>query len=205
MASYIVGLTGGIGSGKSEVSKRFEALGIEVVDADVVAREVVLPGTQGLNRIIDHFGDAVIQADGNLNRAVLRDIIFSDADQKLWLENLLHPIINQEIRHQLAAATSPYVMLASPLLLETKQYLLVNRILIVDAPESLQIARASQRDGVSQEQIHRIMASQISRAERLQRADDIIENKGDLTQLDLICEQLHTGYLTLATNRPFLV
>lgn len=203
MSSYVVGLTGGIGSGKSEVSRRFESFGIQVVDADVISREVVQLGSKGLEAIKNRFGKSVLNADGTLNRAELREIIFSDKDQKNWLEQLLHPLVNQEIRAQLATPTSAYKILVSPLLLETQQHLLVNRILVVDVPESVQIERASQRDGVSIEQIRRIIASQISRDDRLKRADDVIDNTSDLAALDNICRQLHTTYLSFATQQTF--
>ncbi|MGN0920726.1 MAG: dephospho-CoA kinase [Cellvibrio sp.] len=203
MSSYVIGLTGGIGSGKSEVSRRFESFGIQVVDADVISREVVQLGSKGLEAIKNRFGKSVLNADGTLNRAELREIIFSDKDQKNWLEQLLHPLVNQEIRAQLATPTSAYKILVSPLLLETQQHLLVNRILVVDVPESVQIERASQRDGVSVEQIRRIIASQISRDDRLKRADDVIDNTSDLTALDNICRQLHAAYLSFAKQQTF--
>lgn len=201
----IVGLTGGIGSGKSEVCRRFIAKGIIVVDADIVAREVVEPGMPALEQIRMHFGnDIFLAAEGNqppaLNRAKLREIIFSDPDEKDWLERLLHPLINQRIRSQLESATSPYCILASPLLLETKQYLLVDRILVVDAAEQLQIERASQRDSNNEAQIRAIMQTQLSRQDRCARANDIIQNHGNLDELDEQIERLHQLYLKIATN-----
>ncbi len=194
----IVGLTGGIGSGKSEVSQRFEQLGITVVDADIVAREIVNIGSSSLSAISEHFGQTILNADGSLNRAQLRLRIFENSDEKRWLENLLHPIIRKEIVTQLAHSKTPYTILSSPLLLETKQDELVNRVLVVDATEDMQLKRASARDKNNQEQIQKIMAMQISRNERCARADDTIENHGDLNELDVAVKKLHAFYLQLA-------
>ncbi len=196
--TIIVGLTGGIGSGKSEVSRRFEQLGITVVDADVVAREAVNIGSVALSNISGHFGQNILNADGSLNRAQLRSRIFENPNEKSWLENLLHPIIRKEIAAQLTQSRTPYTILSSPLLLETKQDELVNRILVVDATEDMQIKRASARDANNTDQIQKIMATQISRAERRKKADDIIENHGDLNELDVAVKKLHAFYLQLA-------
>lgn len=193
----IVGLTGGIGSGKSEVSRRFEQLGIKVVDADIVAREVVNIGSAALFAILEHFGQDILSADGSLNRSKLRSHIFEKPDEKRWLENLLHPIIRKEIVTQLAQSKTPYTILSSPLLLETKQNELVNRVLVVDATEDMQLMRASERDANHKDQIQKIMATQISRAERRAQADDIIENHGDLNGLDIAVKKLHNFYLEL--------
>jgi dephospho-CoA kinase len=196
----VIGLTGGIGSGKSEVSRRFAALGITVIDADEIAREAVLPGQAALAEIARHFGDDVITDTGTLDRAKLRNIIFSDPESKRWLEALLHPLINQLTRTRLAQATSAYAILSSPLLLETQQYTMVNRVLVVDTTEELQLARASRRDHSNAEQIKAIIATQISRADRLARADDIIHNSGDLNELDIQVMQAHQLYLSLASH-----
>jgi dephospho-CoA kinase len=199
----IIGLTGGIGSGKSEVTRRFAKLGICIVDADEVAREVVLPGQAALSEIAQHFGEDILTANGELDRAKLRNIIFDSPDEKRWLENLLHPLINQIIRTRLAQAESAYAILASPLLLETQQHTLVDRVLIIDTSEALQLARASKRDNSNSEQIKAIMASQISRTERLARADDIVHNLGVIDELDAQVQQLHQQYLSLAqTHHP---
>lgn len=194
----IIGLTGGIGSGKSEVSRRFEQLGITVVDADIVAREVVNIGSVALSKISAHFGQDILNADGSLNRAKLRSRIFENSDEKHWLENLLHPIIRKEIVTQLTQSKAPYTILSSPLLLETKQDELVNRVLVIDATEDMQIERASARDTNNKDQIQKIMAAQVSRTERCAHADDIIENHGDLNELDLAVKKLHAFYLQLA-------
>lgn len=197
----IIGLTGGIGSGKSEVSRRFESLGILVIDADQIAREVVQPGQPALADIVAHFGSDFVLPSGQLDRAKLRARIFSDQDAKAWLEQLLHPQINMLIRTRLQMAGSRYAILSSPLLLETKQHELVDRVLVVDTSELLQLERASQRDKYSEDQVRRIMATQLSRTDRCSRANDIIQNHGDLSELDTQVNKLHQLYLELAQNR----
>ena len=194
----IIGLTGGIGSGKSEVSRRFQALGITVIDADIIARQVVDPNQPALQHIVTHFGKNILNANGTLNRAQLRQIIFSNALEKIWLENLLHPIIREETIQQLHSAKSTYVILASPLLLETTQHQMVDRILAIDASEELQLTRASERDQNNREQIKKIMATQMSHVDRCTKADDIIHNHGDLAELDEQVKKLHAHYLTLS-------
>src|SRR5690606_4903338 len=181
----VIGLTGGIGSGKSEVTRRFSNLGVAVVDADEIAREVVAPGQTALIEIAEKFGEDILTGAGELDRPKLRDIIFTDPTAKQWLENLLHPLINQIIRTRLTLAESTYVILSSPLLLETQQHQLVDRILVIDTSEALQLARASQRDNTRTARIKTIMLSQLARPERLARADDIIHNLGDLSDLDV--------------------
>lgn len=198
MANLIVGVTGGIGSGKSAVMQAFEQLGAVAEDADVMARVVVEPGKPALKAIAEHFGPEVLSPDGSLNRPALRQIIFSDTDAKQWLENLLHPLINQELEERLAAANSPYALLVSPLLFETGQDRLVDRILVVDVPEAIQLERASRRDGVDAEQIQRIMASQMDRQERLARADEMLDNSGDLASMQAQVERLHRRYLEMS-------
>jgi dephospho-CoA kinase len=197
-SNFIVGLTGGIGSGKSAVSQRFCEHGITVVDADVVARAVVHPGSEALVAICKHFGKHIINASGHLNRGQLREIIFKQPNEKTWLEQLLHPVINAEIRHQLNNSASTYTILSSPLLLETRQFELVDRVLIVDTSEQLQIERASQRDKNNEAQIKAIMQTQLSRQERCSRANDIIQNHGDISELDTQVEKLHQLYIELA-------
>ncbi|MCR6650018.1 MAG: dephospho-CoA kinase [Cellvibrionaceae bacterium] len=176
----IIGLTGGIGSGKSLVAARFAELGITVVNADTVAREVVAKGEPALEKIREHFGKEILLPTGELDRRKLRGIIFNDPEQKKWLENLLHPIIRVRMVDQLQAAASPYAILESPLLLETDQHLLVEKIIVVDVDEATQIARASARDGADVEQIKNIIASQMPRAEKLQKADFVIDNGGSV-------------------------
>jgi dephospho-CoA kinase len=195
----VVGLTGGIGSGKSEVSRRFAERGVPVVDADIIAREVVKLGSSALEKIREHFGYEILTPEGELNRAKLRDIIFVHNDEKLWLEELLHPLINHHLRVQLLKAEGNYVILCSPLLLETKQYQLADRILVVDTSEQLQIERACSRDKKNEEHIKNIINNQLSRQERCSRATDIIQNHGNLEELDAQVEKLHQLYLEIAT------
>lgn len=195
---FILGLTGGIGSGKSIVADYFRTLGITVVDADVAARQVVVKGSPALAAIAGHYGNEILLPDGALNRAKLREIIFADQAERLWLEALLHPLISDWIKAALAAATGPYAILESPLLLETTQHRLVNRILVVDVPESLQEQRATARDLSSREQIKAIIASQMPRQQRLANADDIIDNSGSLEQTHQQVLALHQHYLQLA-------
>lgn len=186
--TLLIGLTGGIGSGKSAASEEFERLDITVVDADIVAREVVEPGEPALQKIAAHFGSDFIDKHGALNRARLREKIFDDPEAKTWLEHLLHPIIRDRIMHQLHTARSPYAMLVSPLLFETNQRELVTRSILVDVPEEIQIARATERDKNSAEQIKKIIASQMSRSDKRARADYIIDNS---TTLQALYEQVH--------------
>lgn len=176
MSEFIIGLTGGIGSGKTTVSDFFSELGIDIIDADIVARKVVAPGSDGLLAIKAHFGDEFVNEQQQLDRKKLRTQIFSHAEDKLWLNNLLHPLIRQEIVNQLDQATSQYCILVAPLLLENGLQKLVNRVLIVDIEEQSQISRTLARDTSSREEIKRIISSQMSREERLTFADDIINN-----------------------------
>ncbi|HEY9037001.1 MAG TPA: dephospho-CoA kinase [Pseudomonadales bacterium] len=198
--TYIVGLTGGIGSGKTAVSDLFATLGIDVVDADVMARRVVEPGTEALQKIADHFGFDIVLPDGQLDRAALRQRVFSQPAEKRWLEQLLHPLIGDATLKALNDATSPYALLVSPLLLESGMQAICNRVLIVDVPESVQLARTMQRDNNSSEQVKAIMASQSNRAQRLSKADDVIENSGSLEDLHNKVRQLHAHYLQLAAH-----
>lgn len=197
-----IGLTGGIGSGKSEVSRRFEAKSITVIDADVVARDVVRPDTDGLAAIHARFGDGILLADGTLDRKQLRTIIFSDANEKSWLESVLHPMIHHAIKEQLNSAQGPYSILSSPLLFETHQHQLVDRILVVDTSEIIQIERASSRDGSNREQIKAIMATQLTRQERCARANDIIHNHTNLSDLDEQVSKFHALYLKISETHP---
>lgn len=193
---YIVGLTGGIGSGKSAASQWFEHQDIHVVDADVVAREVVQPGQPALEKIAQHFGDWVLQADGQLDRRALRDYIFQHPEARQQLEAITHPIIRQSISSQLQQAQSAYVILVSPLLFETGQDRMTHRNLLVDVSEATQLKRASQRDAQSTEQIQKIIATQMPRSEKLKRADDVVHNEGTLDELYEQLMRLHTDYLT---------
>lgn len=196
--TYIVGLTGGIGSGKTAVSDCFSALGITVVDADVCARIVVEPGKPALQSIVDHFGADVLNTDGTLDRARLRQVIFADEAARKWLETLLHPLIFEEMWAQLQNAESPYAILASPLLVEAGQSILCQRVLVVDVPEEIQLQRAVARDTNSEAQIKAIMAAQTNREKRVAAADDVLLNDSDLPSLFEAVKKLHHHYLSLA-------
>jgi dephospho-CoA kinase len=196
----VIGLTGGIGSGKTAVSDHFKYLGIDIVDADVVSREVVDIGTPALKEITKHFGKDILLPDHSLDRAALRKRIFSDPTAKQWLEKLLHPLIQQRISQQLKEATSAYVIFVSPLLIEANQKHNCNRLLIVDVPENIQLERTIERDNNDEDQVKRIIASQATRKQRLDQADDIIENTGSLKELQDQIKTLHQQYLELAMN-----
>jgi dephospho-CoA kinase len=194
---WILGLTGGIGSGKSAAAQHFIDLGIHVVDADHAARWVVEPGRPALARIVEHFGPGVLQADGQLDRGALRKLIFEDPQERRWLEALLHPLIAGEIVEHLGQAQSPYAILVSPLLIESGQYTMTQRVLVIDAPEQLQIERTLQRDQTSEQQVQAILKAQSSRQDRLSHADDVVVNDRDLAWLHSEVERLHHFYLTL--------
>lgn len=200
MSRWILGVTGGIGSGKTAATDYFQSLGVAVVDADLVARVVVEPEQPALAAIAAHFGPHVLDEQGRLRRPVLRDIVFADPAQRKALEAITHPAIRQELMRQLALADSPYVILATPLLWESGQAELVSHTLLIDAPESLQRARAAARDGVEQAQIEAIMKAQMSRQERLKRADDVLINDTTLAQLHAHIDILHKRYLQNAAS-----
>ena len=197
---YIVGLTGGIGSGKSTVAAEFRLLGIHTVDADYASRAVVEPNMPALTEIAMHFGKDIVLPNGQLNRAKLREIIFADADQKTWLEALLHPLISEWVIAQLASASSEYVILESPLLFETDQHLLVNTVLLVDLPVDQQIERASSRDGNDKQQIERIIASQMSRQDKLNKANWVFDNALNQDTMKARIEGLHREFMALAQS-----
>lgn len=199
---WILGLTGGIGSGKSAVAQHFIDLGIHLVDADHAARWVVEPGRPALTKIAERFGEQVLQADGSLDRAALRQLVFQDEQQRRWLEGLLHPLIFQEINQTLACAESPYAILVSPLLVESGQHHMTQRVLVVDAPEHLQLQRSMARDNSPEEQIRAILKAQSSREERLRHADDVLTNDRDLAWLKSEVDRLHNFYLTLRGGQP---
>ena len=193
-----VGLTGGIGSGKSRVSDAFARLGVPVIDTDIIARELVAPGQPALDEIRAAFGDAVFTAEGELDRRALRQRIFSQPDQRRKLEAILHPRIRAEVRRQIAALSAPWVLVVIPLLLESGQGNLVQRVLVVDAPVELQRARTTQRDQISEEEVDRILAAQLSREQRLAAADDVIVNDGSLADLQQQVEKHYHFYNRLA-------
>ena len=194
----IIGVTGGIGSGKTAVTDEFTRLGICVVDADIAARIVVEPGQIALKEIALRFGEAILLDSGELDRAALREIVFSDPLQRTWLEQLTHPLIRQEIMTGLQQATSQYSILASPLLIESKQYHLTNRVLVVDTPVDLQISRTSKRDNNDPKQVKSIINAQLPRDARLKHADDVIVNDQSLDYLHQQVKTLHNRYLELS-------
>ena len=197
---YIVGLTGGIGSGKSTVADHFSRLGIDIVNADLAARHIVEKGSHALSEIVNYFGQQALLKDGTLNRALLREIVFKHPDKRQWLEELLHPLIRAWIQEAIENSSSAYTILESPLLLETDQHSLVNRILVIDVPVELQINRSMERDGNNKQQIEAIINTQIPRADRLKQADDIIDNSGSSEDLTEKVQKLHDTYLQLASR-----
>lgn len=199
----VVGLTGGIGSGKSVVAARFAALGTPVIDADMIAREVVVPGQPALGEIIDAFGSEFMDSDGALNRAALRAHVFSQPAARKQLESILHPRIRAEMLHRIEALSSPYCVLVIPLLIETGQSDLVDRILLVDVDPSIQRKRIARRDGLTETEITAVLEAQTDRETRLEAADDVIYNSGDPGDLDQKVSDLHAQYVLLAsTSKP---
>jgi len=194
----VVGLTGGIGSGKSTVAERFAAHGVPVIDADLLARELVAPGQPALMEIVQTFGPQVLATDSSLDRSALRQRIFGNDAERKRLEGILHPRIRAAMRDRLQALEAPYAILVIPLLIETGQGDLGHRILVVDLPESLQIERVGRRDAYAAEQIRAILRTQCSREQRLASADDLIDNSGDLAHLLAQTDALHQRYMTLA-------
>jgi dephospho-CoA kinase len=194
----VIGLTGGIGSGKTAVADEFANLGITLVDADLLAREVVEPGSEALAAIAERFGAPILGEDGCLNRAKLRQIVFASQEQKRWLELLLHPLIRELMLLRLASAQSPYCILVSPLLLDTDQWALVQRILVVDVCPETQLQRTLQRDNSDAATIKAIMAAQIDREDRLKKADDVLSNEGSIHELKAKVLALHSKYLELS-------
>jgi len=197
----LVGLTGGIGSGKTLVSDTFAKLGADIVDADLVAREVVAPGSDGLAAISEHFGPGVIDKGGELNRSALRELVFTDEQEKQWLNALLHPMIRAAMQTAINEISTPYGIVAVPLLIENSMQNMVDRIAVVDCPKALQLERALLRDGSSEKAIKGIMAAQVSREQRLAEADDVIDNSLAKASTISQVEQLHQKYLTLSARR----
>jgi dephospho-CoA kinase len=199
--AYIVGLTGGIGSGKSAAAQVFQELGISVIDTDAIAHALTGPGGGAIEAIRVAFGADYITPEGALSRARMRELVFTDAANKRRLESILHPMIRAQTSELVQAARSPYVVLMVPLLVESGDYRRrCERILVVDCPEDLQLARATARSGLATGQVRAIMANQVSRAARLAAADDVIDNSRDLPELRRQVEALHTRYLQLAAD-----
>ena len=195
---FVVGITGGIGSGKSAVTDHLETLRITVVDADKVARVVVEPGTSGLAAIAECFGEDILLANGRLDRATLRKIVFDNPDERKVLEGITHPRIRDEISRQLSEANSPYVVLSSPLLLESGQNTFADYVVVVDVPEEVQLTRTMARDNNSEALVKQIMAAQLDRKTRLSRADTSIMNDGSLEALYERVKKLHEDLLARA-------
>jgi dephospho-CoA kinase len=194
----VIALTGGIGCGKSAVASHLETLNVPIIDADLLAHQLVRPGMPALLEIQATFGDELVDAEGALDRAALRRIVFDNPAQRKRLEGILHPRIRKAMEAWIAEQEAPYVVLVIPLLLETGQTDLADRVLVVDCEESQQIERVLQRDQLAREQIQQIMASQVDRQTRLQGADDVIENNGSLEDLIEATERLHFDYLEMA-------
>ena len=194
-----VGLTGGIGSGKSTVASHFEALGVPVIDADIVARQVVAPGQPALLDIAAYFGEEVLK-EGQLDRALLRRKIFSDDHQRRWLESLLHPLIYKAIEQQIASLSAPYVLIVVPLLLEAGWQNLVDRVLVVDVDPKLQIQRVVGRDQLESSAVDKMLKAQIIREIRLLAADDVLDNSGSPDDLPEKVSNLHQSYLNMAAR-----
>ena len=196
----VIGLTGGIGSGKSAVCHLFEKLGVPIVDADVISHELTQPDQPAVQKIIDEFGSDVLDASGALDRAKLRQIVFSDPKKRFELESILHPLVLVEIHTRIQAMDSPYCIVCIPLLLETEMTENIDRILVVDSPEALQISRTQARDNLSPDEIKQIMSAQASRAERLKAANDVIINDSDMANLEKQVTVLHKTYLEISAS-----
>jgi len=194
--SLVIGLTGGIGSGKSAAADEFGRLGATVVDTDAIAHELTGPGGAAVPEVRRLFGRAFVDASGAMDRKRMRDLVFSDAEEKTRLEALLHPLIRAESGRRIAAATGPYVVHVVPLLIESPDYRArVGRVLVVDCPEALQVARVRQRSGLPEGEIRRIIVTQIQREKRLAAADDVIDNSGSIAALQQRVRELHENYL----------
>jgi len=192
-----IGLTGGIGSGKTTVANYFEELGVPVIDADEISRRIVKPGLPAYEAIVHEFGEEVLTESRQLDRGKMRKLIFSDSQAKVKLESILHPLIRAEIKNNVNGLVSDYCIIAIPLLIETGQISLVDRILVVDVDPQIQITRTQARDGDSSAQIEAIIKSQVSREDRCAAADDVLNNSGDAKQLKEKVEKLHLQYLGL--------
>lgn len=196
-----IGLTGGIGCGKSTVTNLFQAIRVPVIDADEISHEIVQPGQPALKEITKLFGHHLLNDDGSLDRSLMREIIFKQPDAKEALERLLHPIVFKTMHEHLSKLNSPYAILSIPLLLETQYQSEVDRVLVIDCPEATQITRVAQRDQLDKETIRAIMQTQCSRDTRLELADEILENNGSLESLNLDIQKLHAFYLEMSTGK----
>jgi dephospho-CoA kinase len=193
-----IALSGGIASGKTYVSNKFSSLGVDIIDTDIIAHEIVLPGRSALEEITDNFGKSVLQKDGALNRKLMRKIVFEDSKKRLILESILHPKIQNEVKNKISSLNGPYQIIVVPLLTKSPILKQVNRILIIDCDEKKQLKRLIKRDGISTKLASQIMSSQSDRKERLSIADDIILNDDDFDSLDTQIINLHRCYLDLS-------
>ncbi len=201
MSQYIIGLSGGIGSGKTTVANLFAQYSIDIIDADVIARDVVKPKTLALQAISDYFGAEVLAPNGQLNRGYLRSLIFANEQHRLWLNALLHPLIRQAITTEITLSNSSYCLLVAPLLIENQLDRLVDRVLIIDIDPAIQEQRTLMRDGTNRAEVKAIIASQVNSAQRLTRADDVINN--DASDRNALADKvaiLHNKYLQLARS-----
>ena len=197
---FTVALTGGIASGKSAVEQRFAARGVDIVDADLVAREVVAPGTPGIAEIAQSFGSEVLDADGALDRNAMRQHVFTDPEARRRLESIIHPRVRQAMREAADRMRGAYGILVIPLFVESGDYRWVDRVLVVDVPRELQIRRLMARDGIARKLAESMLAAQATREQRLAVADDVIDNSADLDSLDAVVGALHQKYLVLASG-----
>lgn len=203
MSSFVVGLTGGIGSGKSTVAELFAERGAVVVDTDAIAHEITGPGGAAMAALAAAFGPRVVRADGGLERTAMRQLVFADPAQRIRLEGILHPLIRERSAQRCRAATSPYVILAVPLLVEAGGYRArCQRILVVDCDEAVQVARVMARNGLAESEVRAIMAAQAGRRERLAVADDVVHNDGGIEALREQVDELHARYVRLSTDKP---
>ena len=202
MSNFIIGLTGGIGSGKTTVANIFAAFGVDIIDADIVAREVVQKGSPALSCIKEHFGPQFILSNGELDRALLRQKVFSNSDAKIWLNDLLHPLIRDRIISQAKASQNPYCIIVAPLLIENGLAAMVDRVLVIDVKESTQLSRTATRDANSISQVQAIMNNQVSREVRQAHADDLLNNdECTLEDIEKSVTVLHQKYLLLAEQK----
>jgi len=202
MPPFILGLTGGIASGKTAAADRLESLGATLVDTDLISREVVEPGQPALTQIEQHFGPDVIQGDGGLNRGALREKVFQDSKERQWLEELLHPLIRQTAIDRALSASTPIVVVVVPLLFESGHYQEIDASLVIDVPVELQRQRTLNRDGVSDTQVDSILAAQMDRQSRLNRADYVISNAGTLDELYSQVDALYHQLIALQPRSP---
>lgn len=195
-----VGLTGGIGSGKSTAAALFAGHGVPVIDADEIARQLVVPGQTAYKQVLKTFGSGIVATNGKLDRDRLRHIVFADPEQRKRLEAILHPLVRREIQQQTQRLQTPYCIIVIPLLIEADQRDLVDRVLVIDTDETLQLQRVAARSQLTEEEIRKIIGAQLSRSERLRYADDVILNNTDLAELRASVDTFHERYLTLARS-----